>query len=191
MNELDYILIAIILIGVGVGLRRGLVRVVISIVGIYFTVIVTGYFYRPIGDTLAGALGRLGIRMASVSAYNLTYVVGVIALTVAVEVISRSTFEETRIRSLRGLDNVLGGIVGIFYGALWASLFLVPSQYSIAQAGSVWTASVRDSELVPMLNRMFNNVVLDIVSIFFAGNIPRLFLNEVSQRVSYLFLNLA
>src|SRR3990170_736118 len=134
VNELDYILVFIILLGVGIGLRRGLIRIVVSTIGIYFTVLVAGYAYEPIGDTLADGLARLGIPMETVGTHNFTYIVVVIAMTVVVELVSRSTFEVTRLRYLPSLDKLLGGIAGVFYGALWASLFLVPGQYSVARA---------------------------------------------------------
>ena len=191
VNELDYILIFIILVGVGIGLRRGLVRVLISTVGIYFTVIVAGYAYEPMGDTLSGALSRLGINVSTTAAHNFSYLVVVIAMTVAVELVSRSTFEETHIRVLWRLDNLLGGIAGVFYGALWASLFLVPPQYGLAQTAGAWSTAVFQSELVPTLNRVFRDAVLDVVGIFFVGGTPELYLNPVSQRVAGLFLKLA
>jgi hypothetical protein len=136
-------------------------------------------------------LSELGIRVEIVSAYNLTYVITLVALTVAVELVSRATFEETRIHSLRGLDRLLGALAGVFYGALWASLFLVPSQYAVSQVGGPWTTALRDSRLVPVLNGVFNDVVLDVVTIFFAGDVPRLFRNSISVRVSSILLDLA
>jgi uncharacterized membrane protein required for colicin V production len=188
VNELDLILIFIVLVGVGIGLRRGLVRVLISTIGIYLTVIVTGYAYEPMGDTLSGSLGELGIKVGKVEAHNFCFLLVVVAMTVAVELISRSTFEETRIRTLWRLDNVLGGLAGVFYGALWASLFLVPVQYSVAETAGAWSRAVSGSTLVPTLNRVFVNGVLDLVSIFFLDGTPELYLNRISQRVTDLFL---
>jgi uncharacterized membrane protein required for colicin V production len=190
MNELDVILIAIILAGIVVGWRRGLVRVFISIAGIYVTVIVAGYVYKPMGDTLAEGFGRLGIGIGTIGAHNFSYLVAVIVMTVVVELTSRNTFEETRIGAVGVLDNVLGAVVGVFYGMLWASLFLVPSQYSVARESSSWSTAVFESALVPTLNRVFQNIVLNVVSIFFIGGVPELYRNHVSQRVAYLFQSL-
>jgi uncharacterized membrane protein required for colicin V production len=186
VNQLDYILIFIILLGIGTGLRRGFVRVLVSIVGIYFTVIVAGYAYKPIGDIVTNALGEIGFRISAVAAHNFVYIVVVIAMTVAEELISRMTFEETRIESLRGFDNLLGGLVGVFYGVLWASLFLVPSQYGVSRGGLAWRAAILQSTLAPQLNQLFQSAVLDIVSILFIKGTPELFLNSISQRVSIL-----
>lgn len=191
MNELDYILLLIVVGGIGIGLRRGFVRVLISTIGIYFTVIVAGYAYEPIGDTLSSALSDVSINLSVTAAHNVIYILAVVAMTVAVELVSRSTFEETHIRSLRGLDNLLGGLVGVFYGALWASLFLVPAQYGIARGGTGWSTAVLQSTLVPRLNQVFGTIVLDAVGILFIGGTPELFLNGVSQRVSSIFLDLA
>lgn len=191
MNELDYILICIILVGVAIGLRRCFVRVLISIVGLYVTVVVAGYAYQPMGDTVTSAAARIGIDLGITEAHNFMFLVVVIAMTVTVEVVSRATFEETRIPSLRGIDNLLGGLVGVYYGALWASFFLVPAQYSVARTGGSWTAAVVESNLVPTLNQVFQGAVLDIVGIFFLGGTPELYLNPISERVAYLLRNLA
>jgi uncharacterized membrane protein required for colicin V production len=191
VNELDYILIFIILIGVASGLRRCFVRVLISIIGIYLTVIVAGYAYQPMGDTVTSAAARIGIELGSTEAHNFIFLAVVIAMTVTVEWVSRATFDETRIPSLRGLDNLLGGLVGVYYGALWASFFLVPAQYSVARTGGSWTTAVVQSNLVPTLNQVFQGAVLDIVSIFFIDGTPELYLNPISERVAVLFMNLA
>jgi uncharacterized membrane protein required for colicin V production len=191
VNELDLILIFIILLCVFIGWRRGVVRVLFSIAGIYATVIVVGYLYATVGDILSRAANRIGIGLGVTQAEILTYVVVLIAMTVVVELLSRNTFEETRIRSIGVLDKILGATVGILYGMLWASLFLVLIQYSVAQTGDTWTTALYGSSLVPTLNRFFQTAVLDVVSIFFTGGVPELFLNRVSQRLVYLFNSLA
>jgi uncharacterized membrane protein required for colicin V production len=191
VNELDIILVFIVLVGVGVGYRRGLVRVFISTVGIYFTVVVAGYVYRPVGDTISGGLDRLGIGVGQIGAHNFSYIVAVIAMTIVVELVSRSTFELTRIRAVGRLDNVLGAVLGIFYGALWASLFLLPGQYSVAVSNSSWRPALNQSELMPIFNSVFQNAVLDVVSFLFIDGVPLLFLNSESSRVSALLPMLA
>jgi uncharacterized membrane protein required for colicin V production len=170
MNELDFILIFVILVGIAIGMRRGLIRVLISLVGIYFTVVVAGYVYDPMARTLSDGLG-LGIIMMT----NFSYLVLLAATTVVVEVASRSFFEGTRIVSLGALDNLLGGIAGILYGALWASLLLVPVQFGVATTGGVWTEAVQESALVPILNDVFRTVVLDVVGFLFVDGIPPLY----------------
>jgi len=191
MNELDIILIVIILAGIVIGWRRGLIRVLISIASIYIIVIVAGYVYRPVGDTLAGGLGRLGIREGTTGAQNFAYIVALIALTLVSELGSRNSFEATRIRSLGVLNNVLGALAGIIFGMLWASLFLVPLQYSAAREASPWANAIYESTLVPTLNRVFQSAVLDIVSIFFINGVPAVYRNSVSTRVASLLRLLA
>jgi uncharacterized membrane protein required for colicin V production len=190
VNQLDYLLISIILAGVAVGLRRGLIRILISSVGIYFAVVVAGYAYAPIGEILSNGLGRLSIDLGIVPAHNLVWGIFVIAMLVLAEVLSRYTFEETRIRSLRGLDYLLGGIAGVLYGALLASLFLVPSQYGVARGGGAWTTALFESKLVPTLNGLFRDTVLDVVSILFVNGIPEIYLNSITRTLSHLPHNL-
>lgn len=187
MSGLDVILISIVLVGVAIGLKRGVIRILLSIAGIYATLVVIGHSYRPISRALSGAfsLNRTGTD-------NFTYFVLLVAMTVAVEVTSRSTFEETRLRSVGALDNVMGGLVGVLYGALWASLFLIPVQYDIHRIGlrSSWYEAVSDSNLVPILNNIFQTGIMDILQIFFQDGIPAIFRNPVAMRVAALFLGL-
>lgn len=188
--QLDYLLISMILAGFAVGLRRGLIRVLISIVGIYFAVVVAGYAYAPIGEIVSNGLDRLSIALGIVPAHNLVWGIFVIAMMVLAEVLSLYTFEETRIRSLQSLDNLLGGIAGLFYGALLASLFLVPSQYGVARGGGAWTTALFESQLVPTFNQVFRDVVLDVVSILFVNGTPEIYLNSITRTLSHLPHNL-
>lgn len=183
MNQLDIVLIVIILAGIVIGWRRGLIRMLISIASIYIIVIVAGYVYKPIGDILVGGLGHLSIQVGTTGAHNFTYIIVVVGLTVAFELASRNSFEATQIRSLGVFDNVLGVLAGIIYGMLWASLFLVPLQYSAASEASAWASAISGSTLVPTLNRVFQSAVLDIVGIFFINGVPALYRNSVSIRV--------
>ena len=170
MNELDFLLLFVILLGIAVGMRRGLIRVLISIVGIYATVLIAGYLYDPMARTLADGFS-MGITMM----INFSYLVVIVAMTVVVEVASRSFFEGTRIISLGSLDNLLGGLVGIFYGALWAALLLVPIRFGIASSGGVWTTAVAESTLAPILNDIFRSAVLDVLRVLFINGIPSIY----------------
>ena len=96
-------------------------------------------------------------------------------LTVVVGLASRSFFEDTRLVGLRELDNLLGGIVGIVYGAMWASLLLMPVQYGIARTGGAWVQAVLESKLLPTLNDFFRVTVLEIVSLLFVDGVPPLY----------------
>ena len=188
MHEMDAFLIAFLLVGAAIGLRRGVIRVLLSIVGIYFSLIVIGHGYRPISRALSGAF-TLNRTLTD----NFAYTLLLIAMTVLVEVVSRSTFEETKLRAIGGLDNLLGGLVGLLYGALWASLFLAPIQFDIyaTNEASPWTEAVFASELVPRLNNIFQTGVIDIVGIFFNNRIPYLFRNPVSDQLAQAFYHLA
>ena len=183
MNEMDWILLVIIAAGVFVGLWRGFIRILLSILGIYLTIIVVGYAYRPISMALSG-----GLHLNRTGTDNFTYLVLVIAMTAAVEIISRSAFEVTHVAALSKLDNLLGGLIGIAYGMLWASLFLVPIQYDIFRNPlfSAWRDAVAASQLVPHLNGFFDRAVLNVLDVFFKGGLPVLFRNSVAMRTAWL-----
>ena len=106
MNELDFILIIIILMCVFIGWRRRVVRVLLSIVGLYAIVIIIGYLYGPLSDIGRRAFNRLGLGTMGVTQSEiLTYLLLLVALTVIVELVSRNTFVETHVLSLGIFDN--------------------------------------------------------------------------------------
>jgi uncharacterized membrane protein required for colicin V production len=170
MNELDYLLLFVILVGVAIGLRRGLMRILISIVGVYPTVLVAGYVYEPVGRIVSEALG-----LGRVAMDNLAYLVAIAAMTAVVELASHMLFESTRLPALGRLDDLFGGFVGGLYGALWASLLLVPIQYGVAWSGGAWTEALYESALLPTLNEIFRNGVLEIVRVLFLNDLPPLY----------------
>jgi uncharacterized membrane protein required for colicin V production len=189
MNELDLILLFVILLGLSIGLRRGFIRVLISIVGIYFAVAVAGYLYDTMGRVLSDAFG-----LGSVMTFNFSYLVILIVVTAVVEIVSRVTFEDTRLPRLGRVDNLLGGMVGIGYGALWASLLLIPFQFS-----REWLTAIRGSAFLPNLNAFFWTAILNPLSFLFeiGGNcsycidgIPELYYWGVPYRTALLLIDL-
>jgi len=186
VEQIDILLGAVILVGAAIGLRRGVIRILISMVGMYPSLIIIGYSYRPISQALSGAFS-----MDRVFTDDFAYVVLLIAVTVAVELLSRAVFEVTHLRAIGKLDHALGGLVGLLYGALWASLLLLPIQYHIyaTHYTSPWTEAVLASDLIPRLNDVFQTGVINIVGIFFSRPMPDLFRNDVSHLLAQLFLN--
>lgn len=176
MNALDLILLVVVMVGAAISYRRGLIRTLISIFGMYVTVIIAGYFYDNIGWTMADAFG-LGLT----TMHNLAFLLILVVVTAIVEVVSYAVFEETSIPSLRKLDNLLGSLAGIFFGALWAAILLVPIQYGIVRTGGTLTDFVLGSTLVPNLNSMFDTAVLKIARPLFVDGIPKIY-----QAIYYL-----
>jgi uncharacterized membrane protein required for colicin V production len=169
MNELDFVLLFVILLGVVAGLRRCLVRLLISVVGMYFIILVAGYLYDVIGWTLADAfnLGLTGM-------HNFSYLLVVVIMTFIVELISYKFFEATQLLSLRKLDNLLGGVVGVFYGALWAAIVLILIQYGIVRTGGSLRPFVEQSTLAPNLNAMLDQAVFNILRPLFTDGLPNI-----------------
>jgi len=170
MNELDYVLLFIILLGVVIGLRRCLIRLLISIVGMYLAILVAGYLYDIMGWTLADAFG-IGLT----SMHNFSFVLVVVVMTFILELLSYKFFEGTQLPVLHKLDNLLGGMVGIFYGALWAAIVLILIQYGITRTGGTLEHYVRESTLVPNLNSMLDQAVFNILNPLFTGGLPEMY----------------
>ncbi len=170
MNELDYLLLFVILLGVVAGLQRCLVRLLISVVGMYITILVAGYLYDTIGWTIADAfnLGLTGM-------HNFAYVLVLVIMTVIVEVVSFIAFEETHLPALRKLDNLLGGVVGVFYGALWAAIVLLLIEYGLAGPGSTMRPYIQHSTLAPNLNEMLDQAVFNVLRPLFTGGLPAIY----------------
>jgi uncharacterized membrane protein required for colicin V production len=170
MNELDFVLLFIILLGVVVGWRRCLIRQLISVAGMYPTLLIAGYLYDIMGWTIADAFG-IGLT----SMHNFSFVLVVAIMTFIWELLSYKFFEGTRLPALHKLDNLLGGMVGIFYGALWAATMLILIQYSITRTGGSLETFVQESTLTPDLNSMLDQAVLKVLNPLFTGDLPKMY----------------
>ena len=119
-GAINIIIIAVIAIYFICGMRRGLIRQIMDIVGIIVAFICAFYFARYLAEYLEAKYSLY---------YNLSLVISAVAIFVGILLLFRligTIFRKfADITLLSGLDTIGGGIFGAFKGVLFISLILV------------------------------------------------------------------
>jgi len=117
MNWLDIVILVILVINVFVGLRIGIIKAVLSMVGVIVGVILAGRFYVPLGEQLTF------IQQAGVA--NIVAFIIILVGAMAVASILAALLKRTVSAVMLGWVNYLGGAVfGLVLGAVFCSALL-------------------------------------------------------------------
>ena len=121
MNTLDLLILVGLTIGLVIGLRSGLVKQVLSFVGMLAAFVLSLHLMKPVGEMAAGSLG-ISEDIAPIVGFVLVF----LAVQVAVFGLTRLLEAVLGALKLTGLNRVLGGAVGAFKACLVLSVaFLV------------------------------------------------------------------
>jgi membrane protein required for colicin V production len=112
MTVFDYVVLAILVLSLLIGMLRGAVNEVLSLAGWVAAFLIANIFASDLAGLLTRVIGNPGLRM--VAAYVALFVV--ILLVVAVFKIVLS--ELIKAIGLGGIDKVLGVVVGVVRGVL-------------------------------------------------------------------------
>jgi hypothetical protein len=119
----DSLVIIMVVIGVLLGLKRKLIRLLMSIVVVAIVLGFTPSFYEQIGTFFAG------FGLARRTADGLGFILGGLLLLIIFELLFRWAFKDTSLPRLRILDRIGGALVGVAWGIFAASVFLAPLSY--------------------------------------------------------------
>lgn len=142
MSWLDYAVIGVLAVSIAVGVIRGLVREVISILGWVIAFLAASLFGGPLGGVMPQAIPTPELRVAA--AYGVVFVVSLIAVSLLGLLLSKAVHAV----GLGGLDRALGagfgaarGLLVVVAGALLAGLTSAPRQdYWRDSYSGVWLA---------------------------------------------------
>ena len=112
MNELDYIIIVILLISIGVGVFRGAVREVLNIVGWVLAFILAYEFAPSLATSFANWAAEPAVRLV------IAWVAVFLIVLIVVGLIASLLSELMRKLGLGTLDRGVGGAIGLFRGAI-------------------------------------------------------------------------
>ena len=107
MTALDYALLAVVLISVGWGLWRGLVREVISIAGWVIAFLAANLFAGPLGEALPRSISSPELRV--LVAFVAIFIVSLVVATLLALLVSRLA----KAAGLGSLDRTLGAVFGL------------------------------------------------------------------------------
>jgi len=141
MPIIDILIAVAILVSIGVGLFRGLVKEAISIVALLFAIWAALYFGPAVGDVSQSWLSSDELQM-----WFGRILVFAVILSIG-GLLSWGISKIIRMSVLSGMDRMLGGLFGIVRGVILISLFIIGGQFAGFDNDDWW----EDSRLIPHL----------------------------------------
>ncbi len=135
MNELDYIVIAILLISIGIGVLRGAIREVLNVAGWILAFILSHAFAPNLAAYFADWAAEPMVRL--VVAWLTIFLLVLVVVAMMASLLS----ELMRKLGLGGLDRGVGGAVGLLRGALLLVALTLAAGLTKLPQSSLWRAS--------------------------------------------------
>lgn len=157
MNEIDYAIIAILIISIGIGVVRGAVREVLNVVGWVLAFILSHAFAPNLAAYFSDWAAEPVVRLV------VAWVAIFMLVLVVVGMIASLLTELMRKLGLGGLDRGVGGAVGLLRGALLLVALTLAAGLTKLPQTNVW----REAAMTPMLEiaALYSRAVLpDIVA---------------------------
>ncbi|HMD05869.1 MAG TPA: CvpA family protein [Candidatus Binatus sp.] len=142
LNGLDYVAVALFVVGAIYGLQRGALRMVTSVVSLIAAVYIASLYYNKAGafaETQLGSSHALGAVIGYVAVFALIFT--------AVEIVGSSAIRLMQIVHLSPIDRLAGGLLGAGVAGVFAGLAVM----LLAAMLPPDAAFLRNSQLVPML----------------------------------------
>lgn len=125
MNWLDAILVIFLILSGFLGLKRGLVKTIVPVIGLIAGVVVAGRYYD--------ALAHRVFSSHSTAAYVLAFAIIVLLFLVVAAILAIALQKALSLVLLGWLDRLAGGILGLLLGSLIAGAILaLLLRYSLA-----------------------------------------------------------
>jgi membrane protein required for colicin V production len=147
MNWLDIVIIVAVGIATFIGLRKGIIRMVLTVVGLVVGIIVAGRYYIPFSEHLT-FISSPG--WAKVAAFAIIFI-GIMA---AAALLSRLLERATSAIMLGWANRLVGAILGFLLGALFIGAILAIWVKYIGMSGTI-----EKSRLAPILLSQFPRVL--------------------------------
>jgi membrane protein required for colicin V production len=157
MNALDIGLIVLIVLGAGIGLARGLVRILIGILSLVAAFYLASHYQDQIAAVLTGR--HVSETPARIGAYALVFVATMIAGGLVAWVVGKLL----KLAMLSFPDRLAGGALGIL-AALLAAAFLVHPLVASSPDGSRLLAASKLAPYVTVVADLGNAMAPDAVA---------------------------
>lgn len=126
-NAFDWLLIAILLVSTGMAFRRGLVRAVLGLAGLFVGLKLAGWSYIPLGDALLYSK----LMGSATAARILMFLLVLAATTAAFEITGHKMHKAAHAMGLSFLDHLLGLAFGFVRGCvLGLAMLMVTINFS-------------------------------------------------------------
>lgn len=144
MNWMDLVILSLLALGVGLGVRTGFIWTLGKLVALVAAVIATAWFHEPVGNYLARTMANdTGARLLS---YSLTFALAYGAVYVVTWLIE---WKVRKVKTLKVTDRVLGGAIGLVKtGFILGATLMGFAVYAIAPVEEPMTESFMAKYLV-------------------------------------------
>lgn len=128
MNWMDLVILSLLALGVGLGVRTGFIWTLGKLVALVVAVIATAWFHEPVGNYLARTMANdTGARLLS---YSLTFALAYGAVYLITWLIE---WKVRKVKALKVTDRVLGGAIGLVKtGFILGAVLMGFAVYAIA-----------------------------------------------------------
>jgi membrane protein required for colicin V production len=117
MNWLDIIIIILLVVPILIGLKMGIIKMVLSLVGLIIGVVLASHFYKP----LASILGFISNEnVANIIAFILILVIVMVIAAIAVRLLKAIA----SVTMLSWVDHLGGAVFGLLIGAIFCGALL-------------------------------------------------------------------
>lgn len=147
MNWLDIVIMAAVGISAFIGVRKGIIKVAFTLVGLVVGVILAGRYYAPFSQWLS-FIPWAGL--AKVAAFAIIFI-GVMVLAT---VLARLLKQAVSAIMLGWANHLVGGILGFVVGAMFCGAFLAMWVKFLGVTGAI-----AESNLAPILLDRFPRVL--------------------------------
>ncbi|GEM_PF-5044281 len=144
MNWMDLVILSLLALGVGLGVRAGFIWTLGKLVALVAAVIATAWFHEPVGNYLARTMANdTGARLLS---YSLTFALAYGAVWLVTWLIE---WKVRKVKVLKVTDRVLGGAIGLVRtGFILGAVLMGFAVYAIAPVEEPMTESFMAKYLV-------------------------------------------
>ncbi len=151
MNSIDIAVLVVIGISVAMGIYWGLIRQVLSLVGIFAGVLLAGRYGGDVAGWLSSFIDSAALAEA------LGFVVVLVAVSALASLLASLIHRFAGLLFLGWLDHLAGGVLGLVQGALVASVLLLMAS---AVPNETLSAALAGSQSAGVLLRVFGALLL-------------------------------
>jgi membrane protein required for colicin V production len=141
MPIIDILIAVALIISIGIGIWRGLIKEAISIAALLFAIWAALYFGPSVGD-----VSRSWISSDELQMWFGRILVFAVILSIG-GLLSWGISKLVRLSVLSGMDRLLGGLFGVVRGIILVSLLIIGGQFAGFDNDDWW----EDSKLIPHL----------------------------------------
>lgn len=141
MPIIDILIAVALIISIGIGIWRGLIKEAISIAALLFAIWAALYFGPSVGD-----VSRSWISSDELQMWFGRILVFAVILSIG-GLLSWGISKIVRLSVLSGMDRLLGGLFGVLRGIILVSLLIIGGQFAGFDNDDWW----EDSKLIPHL----------------------------------------